>query len=224
MMPLYADGSFTTINDTIRVFYLSSPPNVTGIMVAPTGETKSPVNPVKVDVRVATFFRVMVIFPMKATIPPFVTHLQCLDLASKAEKSLDCDDEWSRVGRRGGARSDGKGPRIRLGRSATGVVELRSGAFIAIVTEYQHLKPLFSLLLTIPLHIAMPSVVLAARRAPAAEGCRHSRLTCVSVSQADIVPDYRVHISLTKPFGTGDDSDRHEAVPPSQPFTLMVSV
>ncbi|RZS22699.1 hypothetical protein BHM03_00055515, partial [Ensete ventricosum] len=45
-------------------------------------------------------------------------------------------------------------------------------AFIAIVTEYPYLNPLSSLLLTIPLHLTMPSVVLTARRAPAAEGCR----------------------------------------------------
>ncbi|RWW75540.1 hypothetical protein BHE74_00016425, partial [Ensete ventricosum] len=52
MMALYADESFTIMNDTIRVFDLGSPPNVTGIVVAPKGETKSPVNPIKVDVRV----------------------------------------------------------------------------------------------------------------------------------------------------------------------------
>ncbi|RWW14885.1 hypothetical protein GW17_00021310 [Ensete ventricosum] len=45
-------------------------------------------------------------------------------------------------------------------------------AFIATVTGYPYLNPLSSLLLTIPLHLTMPSVVLAARRAPAAEGCR----------------------------------------------------
>ncbi|RRT35876.1 hypothetical protein B296_00045493 [Ensete ventricosum] len=73
----------------------------------------------------------------------------CLDLASEAEKSLDRDDERSRVGRgtagsdpcalarprssqhRGGARSDGKSPRVRLGRSATGVVELKSGGNVS---------------------------------------------------------------------------------------------
>ncbi|RWV98218.1 hypothetical protein GW17_00038948, partial [Ensete ventricosum] len=37
---------------------------------------------------------------------------------------------------------------------------------------YPYLNPLSSLLLTIPLHLTMPSVVLTARRAPAAEGCR----------------------------------------------------
>ncbi|RWW11834.1 hypothetical protein GW17_00024532 [Ensete ventricosum] len=41
-------------------------------------------------------------------------------------------------------------------------------AFIVIVTGYPYLNPLSSLLLTIPLHLIMSSVVLAARRAPAA--------------------------------------------------------
>ncbi|RWW62492.1 hypothetical protein BHE74_00030373, partial [Ensete ventricosum] len=48
-----------------------------------------------------------------------------------------------------------------------------AGAFIATVTGYPYLNPLSSLLLTIPLHLTTPSVVLVARRAPAAEGCRH---------------------------------------------------
>ncbi|RWV82381.1 hypothetical protein GW17_00056121, partial [Ensete ventricosum] len=43
------------------------------------------------------------------------------------------------------------------------------GAFIATVTGYSYLNPLSSLLFTIPLHLAMSSVVLAARRASAAE-------------------------------------------------------
>ncbi|RWW37865.1 hypothetical protein BHE74_00056975 [Ensete ventricosum] len=47
MMALYADGSLTTVSDTIRVFDFGSPPNVTGIVVAPKGETKSPVSPIK---------------------------------------------------------------------------------------------------------------------------------------------------------------------------------
>ncbi|RRT31316.1 hypothetical protein B296_00055280, partial [Ensete ventricosum] len=51
MMALYADGSLTTINDTSRVFDLGYPSNVTEIVVAPKGETESPVNLVKVDVR-----------------------------------------------------------------------------------------------------------------------------------------------------------------------------
>ncbi|RWW53131.1 hypothetical protein BHE74_00040404, partial [Ensete ventricosum] len=42
-----------------------------------------------------------------------------------------------------------------------------AGAFIATVTGYPYLNPLSSLLLTIPLHLTMSSVVLAARRAPA---------------------------------------------------------
>ncbi|RRT77611.1 hypothetical protein B296_00021627 [Ensete ventricosum] len=50
MMASYADGSLTTINDTGRVFDLGSSRNVTGIVVAPKGETEPPVNPVKVDV------------------------------------------------------------------------------------------------------------------------------------------------------------------------------
>ncbi|RWW51371.1 hypothetical protein BHE74_00042296 [Ensete ventricosum] len=45
-------------------------------------------------------------------------------------------------------------------------------AFIATVTGYSYLNPLSSLLLTIPLHLTTPSVVLAVRHAPAAEGCR----------------------------------------------------
>ncbi|RZR71726.1 hypothetical protein BHM03_00006861 [Ensete ventricosum] len=47
-----------------------------------------------------------------------------------------------------------------------------AGAFIAIVMGYPYLKPLSSLLLTISLYLTMSSVVLAARRAPAAGGCR----------------------------------------------------
>ncbi|RWW49661.1 hypothetical protein BHE74_00044142, partial [Ensete ventricosum] len=47
-----------------------------------------------------------------------------------------------------------------------------AGAFIATVTGYPYLNPLSSLLLTIPLHLTMPSVVIAARRAPVVEGCR----------------------------------------------------
>ncbi|RWW37265.1 hypothetical protein BHE74_00057661, partial [Ensete ventricosum] len=46
-----------------------------------------------------------------------------------------------------------------------------AGAFIVIVTGYPYLKLLSSLLLTIPLHLTTLSVVLAARRAPAAGGC-----------------------------------------------------
>ncbi|RRT45581.1 hypothetical protein B296_00023951, partial [Ensete ventricosum] len=54
------------------------------------------------------------------------------------------------------------------------ILLLRRGArvFIAIVTGYSYLKPLSSLLLTILLHLTTPSVVLTARRAPAAGGCR----------------------------------------------------
>ncbi|RWW83254.1 hypothetical protein BHE74_00008252 [Ensete ventricosum] len=124
--------------------------------------------------------------------------------------------EMGKAPSKGLARSDGKSPRVRLGRSAAGVVELRSGgnvsarvnrrflqegqvksrrdpsdgqvsfvvdftipglrrgvwAFIAIVTGYPYLKLLSSLLLTIPLHLTTPSVVLATRHAPAAGGCR----------------------------------------------------
>ncbi|RWW51684.1 hypothetical protein BHE74_00041937 [Ensete ventricosum] len=40
------------------------------------------------------------------------------------------------------------------------------------VTESPYLSPLSFLLLTIPLHLTIPSVVLAARRAPAGKGCR----------------------------------------------------
>ncbi|RZS26968.1 hypothetical protein BHM03_00060392 [Ensete ventricosum] len=45
-----------------------------------------------------------------------------------------------------------------------------AGAFITTVTGYPYLNLLSSLLLTIPLHLTMSSVVLAARRAPAADG------------------------------------------------------
>ncbi|RWW39660.1 hypothetical protein BHE74_00054995, partial [Ensete ventricosum] len=121
----------------------------------------------------------------------------CLDLASEAEKSLGRDDERSRVGRGVGARVWGKcfslgRPLVPVGRSgrvgsrrdpSDGQVSLvvdfaipllRRGAraFIATVTGYPYLNPLSSLLLTIPLHLTTPSVVLAARRAPATEGCR----------------------------------------------------
>ncbi|RRT38282.1 hypothetical protein B296_00044713 [Ensete ventricosum] len=47
-----------------------------------------------------------------------------------------------------------------------------AGAFIAIVMGYLYLKALSFLLLTIPLHLTMPSVVLVARRVPAVGGCR----------------------------------------------------
>ncbi|RRT35496.1 hypothetical protein B296_00040210 [Ensete ventricosum] len=61
---------------------------------------------------------------------PIVELSTCLDLVSEAEKSLDRDDErsigWTQV-RETLARSDGKSPRVRLGRSAAGAVELRSG-------------------------------------------------------------------------------------------------
>ncbi|RWW81323.1 hypothetical protein BHE74_00010298 [Ensete ventricosum] len=49
MMALYAEGSATTMNDTISVFDFGSSPMVTGRVVVPTGETKSPVNPVSVN-------------------------------------------------------------------------------------------------------------------------------------------------------------------------------
>ncbi|RWV96340.1 hypothetical protein GW17_00040965 [Ensete ventricosum] len=42
-----------------------------------------------------------------------------------------------------------------------------AGAFIAIVTGYSYLNPLSSLLLTIPLHLTMSSVVLAVGRTTA---------------------------------------------------------
>ncbi|RWW10785.1 hypothetical protein GW17_00025652 [Ensete ventricosum] len=113
---------------------------------------------------------------------------------------------------RGGARLDGRNPRVRLGRSAAGVVELGSGisvsarvgrrilqegrvgwgsrrdlsdgqvslvvdfaipllrrgawAFIVTITGRSYLRPLSSSLLTMSPHLTMPSVVLAARRAP----------------------------------------------------------
>ncbi|RRT34529.1 hypothetical protein B296_00048762 [Ensete ventricosum] len=51
---------------------------------------------------------------------------------------------------------------------------LRRGAwaFIITVTGYPYLNLVSSLLLTISLHLITSSVVLAARRATAAEGCR----------------------------------------------------
>ncbi|RWV90946.1 hypothetical protein GW17_00046810 [Ensete ventricosum] len=48
-MALYAEGSSTTMNDTINVFNLGSFPTVTRRVVS-TGETESPVNPINVDV------------------------------------------------------------------------------------------------------------------------------------------------------------------------------
>ncbi|RRT55215.1 hypothetical protein B296_00014966 [Ensete ventricosum] len=47
-----------------------------------------------------------------------------------------------------------------------------AGAFIVTVTRYSYLNHLSSLLLTIPLYLTLPSVVLAARRAPVGKGCR----------------------------------------------------
>ncbi|RZS17620.1 hypothetical protein BHM03_00049787, partial [Ensete ventricosum] len=47
-----------------------------------------------------------------------------------------------------------------------------AGAFIVRVTGSPYLSPLSSFLLTIPLHLTMPSVVLAARRVPVGKGCR----------------------------------------------------
>ncbi|RWW33896.1 hypothetical protein GW17_00001363 [Ensete ventricosum] len=47
-----------------------------------------------------------------------------------------------------------------------------AGAFIVTVTRYPYLNSLSSLLLTVPLLLTMPSVVLTARRALAGKGCR----------------------------------------------------
>ncbi|RZS21877.1 hypothetical protein BHM03_00054575 [Ensete ventricosum] len=74
--------------------------------------------------------------------------------------------------RRVGARVGGKEPQIRLERSAARVVGLRCKSLYSNSNGYPYLNPLSYLLLTIPLHLTTPSVVLAARRAPAAEGCR----------------------------------------------------
>ncbi|RZR89092.1 hypothetical protein BHM03_00016759 [Ensete ventricosum] len=65
-------------------------------------------------------------------------------------------------------------PTVKLVLLLISIPLLRRGteAFIAIVTEYSYLNLLSSLLITILLHLIMSSVVLAARRAPAAEGCR----------------------------------------------------
>ncbi|RZS24954.1 hypothetical protein BHM03_00058091, partial [Ensete ventricosum] len=119
----------------------------------------------------------------------------CLDLSSEAEKSLDRDDEWSRVGRGPVCAS---WPAVvstqrwsLIGWEGPPNLAWEVGcwkAFIAIVTGYPHMKPLFSLLLTIPLHLVTPSVVLAARRAPAAEGCRPSHLTCVRSAVRSLTP------------------------------------
>ncbi|RWW06107.1 hypothetical protein GW17_00030583 [Ensete ventricosum] len=51
MITLYVDRSPTTMNDTIIVLDFGSSPNMIGIVVAPKGETESPVNPVKIDVK-----------------------------------------------------------------------------------------------------------------------------------------------------------------------------
>ncbi|RRT41838.1 hypothetical protein B296_00054714 [Ensete ventricosum] len=67
------------------------------------------------------------------------------------------------------SRVRGKEPWIRLERLAARVVGL---SFYSNSNGYPYLNPLSSLLLTIPLHLTTPSVVLAARRTPAAEGCR----------------------------------------------------
>ncbi|RWW30775.1 hypothetical protein GW17_00004637 [Ensete ventricosum] len=48
---------------------------------------------------------------------------------------------------------------------ATPLLRRGAGAFITTETRYPYLNPLSSLLLTIPLHLAMPSVILAGRRA-----------------------------------------------------------
>ncbi|RWW80555.1 hypothetical protein BHE74_00011085 [Ensete ventricosum] len=46
---LYAEGSPTTMNDTISIFDLGSSPTMIGRVVVPTGEMESPINPVKYD-------------------------------------------------------------------------------------------------------------------------------------------------------------------------------
>ncbi|RRT45463.1 hypothetical protein B296_00029968 [Ensete ventricosum] len=104
---------------------------------------------------------------------------------------------------RGGAWSDGKSPRVRLGRLAAGVVELRgAGAFIAMVTGYPYLKLLSSLLLTIPLHLTTPSVVLSARRAPLAGGCRPCPPYLPSTLSARLGGALRLGLSPAMTFNT----------------------
>ncbi|RRT73341.1 hypothetical protein B296_00006509 [Ensete ventricosum] len=71
-----------------------------------------------------------------------------------------------------GPPSSAKNVGEKSGSCPVDAVCLRAGAFIVIVTRYPYLNPLSSLLLTIPLHLTMSSVVLAARRAPAGKGCR----------------------------------------------------
>ncbi|RZR94400.1 hypothetical protein BHM03_00023088 [Ensete ventricosum] len=94
----------------------------------------------------------------------------CLDMASEAEESLGRDNERSRVGSR---RDPSDGQVSSVVDFATPLLHRGPGAFIVTITEYPYLNPLSSLLLTIPLHLTMSSVVLAARRAPAGKGCRH---------------------------------------------------
>ncbi|RZS21651.1 hypothetical protein BHM03_00054314 [Ensete ventricosum] len=110
----------------------------------------------------------------------------CLDLASEVEKSLGRDDERSRVGSgsgrslvpagrsgRVGSRRDPSDGQVSLVVDfAIPLLRRGAGAFIATVTGYPYLNPLSYLLLTISLHLTMSSMVLATRRAPAAEGCR----------------------------------------------------
>ncbi|RWW76033.1 hypothetical protein BHE74_00015900 [Ensete ventricosum] len=67
----------------------------------------------------------------------FVYENACLDLVREGEKSLS-RDERSRVGCRGGARLDGRNPRVRFGRSTAGVVELGSGISCFGVEKEEH--------------------------------------------------------------------------------------
>ncbi|RZS08066.1 hypothetical protein BHM03_00038996 [Ensete ventricosum] len=77
------------------------------------------------------------------------------------------------VSGRVGSRRDPSGGQVSLVVDfAIPLLRRGAGAFIATVTRYPYLNPLFFLLLIILLHLTTPSVVLAARHAPTAEGCR----------------------------------------------------
>ncbi|RWW23182.1 hypothetical protein GW17_00012575, partial [Ensete ventricosum] len=107
----------------------------------------------------------------------------CLDLASEAEESLGCDNErklkLDRMGRTLGSDAGGRllewwssgwAEVSQLGLAVVSCKKVR--AFIVRVTWSPYLNPLSSLLLTIPLHLTIPSVVFVARCAPAGKGCR----------------------------------------------------
>ncbi|RZS18982.1 hypothetical protein BHM03_00051321 [Ensete ventricosum] len=77
-----------------------------------------------------------------------------------------------RSGRVGSRRNPSDGQVSLVVDFAIPLLRRDAGAFIATVTGYPYLNHLSSLLLTIPLLLTTPFVVLATRHAPAAEGCR----------------------------------------------------